>query len=323
MARPSLLLLSDDGLTAVASCLDSDSLRKLARTCQRVRTLVKERIELKEWLCVTDSTDSRCYPRGLNRYAVSHVLVPEDCGDPIPSSRWAVGDVAFVAFRDRLLARRVPSGEFYDVTPHAVASGEPLAWCAGHGRRVWVGVDGAVVEATLVPDMLSFGRERRVAVAANGPQVACACASEHGLLGIDSQAVVYRYDNAAWVPLHRLNKHCDQGVGILIAAPTPAGEVAFLFAREDSTASVVVLSSVRTHSNVCNEVYVFAGEELVILPEGLYMLAGQYYDGGDGEHYNRACDISELYMRELPFSIMTTSASMTFHGMVTLKRLVV
>ena len=29
----------------------------------------------------------------------------------------AVGDLAFVAFPDRLLARRVPLGEFYDMTP--------------------------------------------------------------------------------------------------------------------------------------------------------------------------------------------------------------
>ena len=106
---------------------------------------------------------------------------------------------------------------------------------------------------------------------------------------------------------------------MLIAAPTPAGDVVFVYQRDD-VAVVVVLSRSHAQMSVCAETYLQTGEDVVMLP-GVHMLGGQYYDEDDdpgGHVYCSASDITTYRARELAFSTMTTHASMTFHAVVAL-----
>jgi hypothetical protein len=195
-----------DELLHVALQLDPDSHRALRAASKTMRARLDACCVLSEWLCTTGAEHSFCFDRTWNHFTKTHQPVPAGSGRRIPGSRWAVGDVAFVAFANRLLARRIPDGSFYEITP-VPCEGSAITFAAGWGSEVWVGLGPSVtapssrlVHARLTPDLTGLERLLSITQLEDEPRVWCVCANQFGLVGVRGRSVLL-WGGSAWRPL--------------------------------------------------------------------------------------------------------------------------
>jgi hypothetical protein len=156
--HPAINALGVDELGHVALHLDPVALRALRASSKAMRTRL-EGVAVDEWLCATDTKDSFCFDPSVNHFTKTHVAVPVDIGPLLVGARWSAGDVAFVGFEKKLLCRRVPHGEFCDITPPRVHAGDGIIkFAAGWQRNVWVGTGSAIVHALLTSSLDAIER---------------------------------------------------------------------------------------------------------------------------------------------------------------------
>jgi hypothetical protein len=227
-APPHLYALHDE-LLALASQLEPDALLALRATSAVLRERLNACVRLVEHVCTTSRYDSFCYDMTLSHFTKTTVRVPDGVGPRLAYSRWAVGDRAFVCFARALLARRVPSGDFVDVTP-AEFKGSTLLFAAGWGRDVWVGTATSIVHARLTPKLTALERTCAIWRATPGAAakvLAATCANAHGLFGIVSNGEdsLMRWSGSEWLPLLReFDVNITDGVAFAVS---PGGAICF------------------------------------------------------------------------------------------------
>jgi hypothetical protein len=178
--NPPLYLLHDELIYVALQLTEPDSLLALRASSKILRERLNARVRLDEHVCTTSPTDSFAYDLALNHFTKTHIRVPVDVGERLVSARWAVGDRQFVGFSKAVLTRRVPNGEFADITP-AECKGGGIMFAAGYGCDVWVGTASVVVHVRLTPNLSAI--ECTISLCEMSAACRSACANQYGLFG--------------------------------------------------------------------------------------------------------------------------------------------
>jgi hypothetical protein len=230
--------------------------------------------------------------------------------------------VAFVGFKHKLLARRVPDGAFYDLTPTEAEGG--IRFAAGWGRDVWVGTtSGRVIHARLTTDLAALERTLSVSEPATwlGAEVRLVSANQHGLIGYQAHALL-QWSGSGWkilVPRIYEDVHHDvyarEDVHVSVA---PCGALCFAHRYADGTAFY------RLRKQSCDFSYAQdrflwdnSKQDLVVLPRGELLVGGGVCDEEPGyfDSYFHLLNKPDVEMRGKGkgYSFLASNILLTYH----------